>query len=43
MPFMAVSAADFVLKASVPSIIIVLPSGFFAMTEHLWSEALCAT
>ena len=43
MPLSALSAVDFVLKPSVPSMVSVLPSGFFDTIEHLWVELFCAT
>jgi hypothetical protein len=43
MPFMALAAADFVLKVAVPTIVIDLPLGLLPITAHLWVVALCAT
>ena len=43
MPFIAFMASGLLLKVSVPTSIIDLPSGFFTVTEHLWVLALCAT
>ena len=43
MPLSALSAADFVLKPSVRSMVRVLPSGFFDRIEHLWVELFWAS
>ena len=43
MPFIAFMASGLVLKVSLLISIIDLPSGFLAVTEHLWVVALCAT
>jgi len=41
--FSALSASDFVLKPSAPSMVSVLPSGLCDTIEHLWLLVFCAT